>query len=244
MLSRGLLVLGILCGSLFPTSSVADDALSGVYLYVQKTTSITKLPVVSDVVATTHAVSIQHLNFDGEWLRGSGVICDVHMQSSSKLIKTEFPPSFRRALPKVLTNARIKRDGSTFSFHQSEQTLVLGAEVSPKTTAPLPTDPRDPRVRDHDGDGKPGVTVRVSGIVSGEIYLAQRSTSRLTGRATPEGFHGKIHFTNDQSILGATKDVLKRNPNAHPDPSRSEFTLRKVKPDFTCEDARRLTESS
>lgn len=238
-----LLALGILFGSFLPASSVAEEPFSGVYLYVQKTTSVTKLPVVSDVVATTHAVSLQRLKFDGEWLRGTGVLCDIHMKSSSKLIKTELPPSFRRALPKVVTNARVKREGTAYSFHQPDQTLVLGAEITPKASAPLPTDPSDARVRDHDEDGKPGVTVRVSGIVSGEIYLAQRSTSSLTGHATPDGFHGTIRFTNDQSILGATKDVLKRNPNAHPDPSRSEFTLKKVAPHLTCSEARKLAAS-
>lgn len=240
--SRLFVALGILAASLIPASSGAEDSLSGYYLYVQETTSVTKLPVLADVVATTRAVSVQRLSFDGKWLRGSGVLCDIHMSSSSKLVKTELPPSFLRALPAVVTNAQIKKEGSTLTFTQPSQTLVLGADLKSRATDPLPTDANDARVRDDDEDGKPGVTVRVSGLVSGEIYLAQRSTSRLSGHATADGFHGTIHFTNDQSILGATKDVLKRNPNAKPDPSRSEFTLRKLTRNLTCSEARRLAQ--
>jgi hypothetical protein len=230
-------VAGALVSFVSPASSVAEESLSGVYLFVQTTTSITKMPVLADVVATTRAVSIQRLTFDGEWLRGSGTLCDVQMRSSSRLVKTILPPAFRRALPPVVTNARLKKTGGTMTFHQPPQTLVIGAELEAKHTDPLPKTPHDSRVRDHDEDGKPGVTVLVSGIISGEIYLVQRSTSHLTGHATPDGFQGTIYFSNDQSILDATKGPLKRNPNATPDPNRSEFVLRKVNPNVTCSEA-------
>lgn len=239
--SKRLFALGCVLSALFaPAASGAEDSLSGVYLYVQKTTSVTKMPVLADVVATTRAVSIQNLTFDGEWLRGTGTLCDVQIESSSKLVKTVLPAAFREAIPPVQTNARLQQAGGTMTFIQPPQTLVIGAELDSVERDPLPSDPRDTRVRDHDGDGKPGVTVLVSGIVSGEIYLAQRNTSHLTGHRTPDGFHGTIHFTNDQSILGATKGVLKRNPNAQPDPKRSEFLLRKVEGRLTCAEARRL----
>lgn len=241
--SKRLFALGCTLSALLaPAASGADDSLSGVYLYVQKTTSVTKMPVLANVVATTRAVSIQHLTFDGEWLRGTGTLCDVQIESSSKLVKTVLPAAFRRAIPPVLTNARLQKTGKTMTFTQPPQTLVIGAELDSVERDPLPSAPNDPRVRDHDGDGKPGVTVLVSGLVSGEIYLAQRSTSHLTGQGTPDGFHGTIHFTSDQSILDATKSVLKRNPSAEPDPERSEFLLRKVKKQITCAEARHLAQ--
>lgn len=239
---RLLSLAGAFAALLAPAPSDAYESLSGVYLYIQKTTSVTKLPVLADVVATTRAVSLQRLTFDGEWLRGSGSLCDVQIHSSSKLVKTELPPAFRRALPAVVTNARLRKQGSALTFTQPPQTLVIGAVLDSKDD-PLPTEVHDSRVRDHDGDGKPGVTVLVSGIVSGEIYLAQRSTSHLIGHATPDGFSGTIHFTNDQSILDATKGVLKRNPDATPDPARSEFLLRKVSSKLTCSEARRLAQA-
>lgn len=232
--------IAALAALLAPASTGAEESYSGVYLYIQKTTSITKMPVLADVVATTRAVSIQHLTQDGEWLRGSGRLCDVQMHSSSKLVKTILPAAFRRAIPSVVTNGHLRKVGETLTFMQPKQTLVLGAELASDETDPLPTAPQDPRVRDHDRDGKPGVTVLVSGIVSGEIYLTQRSTSHLIGRATPGGFRGTIHFTNDQSILDATKGVLKRNPDAKPDPARSEFVLRRVDPKLTCSEALRM----
>ncbi len=229
--------------SFLASSGGAEESLSGVYIYFQKTTSVTKMPVLADVVATTRAVSIQTLSEEGEWLKGTGTLCDVQIRSSSKLVKTILPAAFRTALPAVVTNARLTKQGGTIHFEQPPQTLVLGANLKNDESDALPTSPSDPRVRDDDKDGKPGVTVQIEGIVSGEIYLVQRSTSRLSGHATPGGFHGEIEFTNDQEILNATTSVLKRNPSAKPDPSRSGFILQKVDPKTTCTEARRIARS-
>lgn len=243
LLSRACALAAATLCSLSTASGRAGESLSGAYIYFQKTTSVTKMPVLSDVVATTRAVSIQTLVHEGDWLRGSGTLCDVQIRSSSNLVKTILPPAFRTAIPSIVTNAHLTQDGGTVKFEQPAQTLVLGASLKDDVSDPLPTKRNDPRVRDDDKDGKPGVTVEVQGIVSGEIYLVQRSTSRLSGHATPGGFHGRIDFSNDQEILDATTAVLKRSPEAKPDPSRSEFILQRIDPKITCTEARRIARS-
>jgi hypothetical protein len=232
------LILGLaLTGS---EATRAEVELSGTYIYFQETVSKTKMPILADVVARTRAISVQTLKHDKNWLRGTGDLCDVQMTTSSSLVKTELPPAFRKAIAKVRTNARLRREGERLDYYQPEQTLVLGAELDDPETEQLPNRPDDPRVIDSDKDGKPGVTVSVSGIVSGDIYLVQRSTSTLRGTATPGGFVGKITFTNEQRVLGATSKVLKRDPDAQPDPSRSRFRLHKVADGITCTEARRI----
>lgn len=220
----------------------AEAPLSGTYIFLQKTTSITKIPVLSDVVATTRAVSIQTLNFDGTWLRGEGDLCSIDIESSSKLVKTTLPHAFRRAVPPILVNARISTEGNARRFVQAPQTLVLGARLTEKESEPLPSELNDKRITDDDGDGKPGVTVHVSGLVDGEIYLVQRSTSQLEGYATKSGFHGRIRFSNEQKILEATNKVLKRDPGARPDPSRSEFILHRVNAPIDCKAAEAIAQ--
>src|SRR5690606_25075279 len=229
---RGLVVS--LVAIFFAPIGQAESPLSGTYIFLQKTTSVTKMPVLSDVVATTRAVSIQELNFDGTWLRGKGELCSIDLESSSKLVKTTLPPAFRRALPPVQVDARISSEDGLRRFTQAAQTLVLGANLTNKESDPLPTDVNDKRVTDDDDDGKPGVTVQVSGIVNGQIYLVQRSTSRLDGHATEGGFHGRIRFTNEQKILDATSKTLRRDPGAKPDLKRSEFILHRVNAPIDC----------
>jgi hypothetical protein len=222
---------------LFALLGQAESPLSGTYIFIQRTTSITKIPVVSDVVATTRAVSIQTLHFDGTWLRGKGDLCSLDIESSSNLVKTTLPPAFRRAVPPIQVDARIVSENGVRRFVQASQTLVLGADLTDKETDALPSELGDKRITDDDGDGKPGVTVKVSGLVDGEIYLVQRSKSQLEGHATEDGFHGKIRFSNEQKILDATRKVLRRDPGAQPDGNRSEFILRRVNAPIDCKAA-------
>ena len=66
---------------------------------------------------------------------------------------------------------------------------AIGASYTPKrrvqllgwsargdaATEEVPTDPKDPRVRDGDMDGKPGVTLTVDGLIKGSVYVVNRS---------------------------------------------------------------------
>src|SRR5690606_41322611 len=110
----------------------------------------------------------------------------------------------------------------------AEPTVVLRATSTNTGSDPLPTAGNDRSVTDDDDDGKPAVTVQLSGIVNGQIYLVQRRTSRLDRHATEGGFHGRIRFTNEQKILDATSKTLRRDPRAKPDLKRRELLLHRV----------------
>lgn len=215
---------------------------SGNYLLLQQTVTIARVPVLADVIATTRALSIQKLELRGDRLIGDGRLCDLKIESSSDLVKTELPEAFRRALPPPRTDAKLEvRDGRIF-FRQAAQTLVLGAKLKSPGEA-LPTSVDDARVVDSDRDGHPGVTVRVSGFVSGEIRLAQRSTSRLSGVAVDGGFHGRVEFQNEQVVLDATNPLLKNGPTSEPDFARSFFRFEKIPNDAGCDEAKRRARS-
>ncbi len=236
-------VLGAL--SLASSSSLAEPSpppsdFSGTYVLMQQTVTVSELPVVADVVATTRAVSIQTLQQSGDRLRGTGRLCWLDIVSSSSLVSTEIPAAFRRSLPPVVTDARIARQGDVTTFVQAPQTSVVGARLADPVREPLPGTAGDKRVYDQDGDGKPGMTVRVSGIVTGDIYVVQRATSSLRGNLRGGAFVGGIDFRQEQRILGATSSVLEKGPEAKPDPSRSRFRMSPVKPGISCDEARRL----
>ena len=230
-----------------PTSSESDRAgldsvESGSYLLLQQTVTVARVPVLADIVATTRALSIQKLELRGDRLVGEGRLCDLSVESSSDLVKTELPEAFRRALPPPRTDARLELRGGRIFFRQAAQTLVLGAKLSSPGEA-LPTRVDDTRVVDSDRDGHPGVTVRVSGFVSGDIRLVQRSTSRLSGASVDGGFHGRVEFQNDQVVLDATNPLLKNGPTSEADFARSFFRLEKIPNDATCDEARRRARS-
>ncbi len=216
---------------------------TGTYLLLQETVTVSEIPVLADVVATTRSVSLQQLTQSGSRLWGKGPLCSLEIRSSSGLVSTELPAAFRRSLPAVTTDAQLRRQGQRWAFEQLPQVSVVGARLANPATDPLPRNPGDATVFDQDGDGKPGVTVRVSGLVSGEIYVAQRAVSSLRGIADAQGARGRITFRQEQAILGATRSVLTDPPRSHPEPSRSRFRLLPVAAGTTCEQAVTLASS-
>lgn len=236
--ARASMLLLVLAGA-----THANPDHSGNYVLLQQTTVVAKVPILADVVSTTRAVSVQRLRQEGERLRGMGQLCDISIESSSSLIRTELPSAFKRALPPVRTDARLIERGSQLAFRQGSQTLIMGAELENPAKDSLPTSAHDRRVRDTDGDGKPGVTVRVHGIVSGEVYVAQRSSSSLEGVKKANGFSGMVRFQTEESILGASKGALKKHVETRTNPERSFFRMVRVPESTSCEQAVKLAAS-
>jgi hypothetical protein len=115
---------------------------------------------------------------------------------------------------------------------------VVGAKLR-RSNDPLPSDPDDPRVFDQDGDGNPGVTIRVEGIVSGDMYIVQRSWTRLEGALLGDGsFGGRLFFGNAQVVLDSTSPFLGDPPSSRPLPNLSWFRIARLPEDADCAKAR------
>lgn len=219
------------------TDSVdAETKLEGTYVYLQQTVTETKIPVLDDVVAKTRSVSIHRLKAEGERLSGPGELCSLRLESSSKMVQTTFPQAFIQAIPPVQVDLRLKGR----EVRSQPQTLVLGARLDDPRQETLPNHAQDARVFDQDGDGHPGMTVEVSGLVSGQVYVVQRSTTELHGKRAGDRLEGRLKFELDQAVVGASKSMLKQGPDPTPDPSRSFFRMQRVSDDITCVDADRL----
>jgi len=223
----------------FANSAAATKDWSGTYLMFQQAASVTELPVISDVVAKVRTTMLVEVAQDGTRVKGKGKVCHMQIVSSSSLVETELPPAFRRAVPPVVFTGEITSKNGKTVYKQDPRTVVLGARLKKKTD-PLPKSSKDRRVYDHDRDGNPGVTVKVSGFVSGEVYLVQRSTSRLNGEQRGNGFKGSLWFANEQNILGASSSVLDRDTGAKPDLKRSYFVMQSVPKKLSCADAVRM----
>ncbi len=230
----------VLAAFLFHGPARGGEPYTGRYVLVQQTTSTTKLPVLKDVVASTTAISVVDLEHESSRLKGTGTLCSLELSSNSSLVETSFPAAFIRALPDISLDASLEvRDGRNYLVSDA-QTLVLGARLTHPRSEHLPSDSKDRRVYDQDGDGKPGMTVVVSGLVSGEVYVVQRSTTQFHGPEGPNGFSGGIHFELEQHVIGASKSVLRSGPAPRADSSRSWFQLMRVPETADCDEAVRL----
>lgn len=228
---------------LYARETSPDENLSGTYVLYQQTTTITELPVIKNYIAQTRAVSLQRLRHLGVRLEGEGDLCSVEIVGSSDVVRTELPIAFRRALPPVRTEGILRPSASGWLFEQPEQIVVLGARLADPRKEALPDGLRDRRIFDQDKDGHPGVTVLVHGLISGEVYVTQRSSSRLSGRQTADGFAGRIHFRTEQRILDASSSFLKNQLPQTPAPEQSFFRMKKVDAKTSCAEAQRLAQA-
>jgi len=123
---------------------------------------------------------------------------------------------------------------------------VQGATLADPTNDPLPTDPSDPAVTDQDQDGNPGITIKLGGIVSGDLYVVQRQKSELTGIAvSSDRVEGHYGFTSEQNILTSNPTALKtlaaQTAIADPTLCASTFTMVRVQATWTCIDVNAAT---
>ncbi len=165
--------------------------------------------------------------------------CAVEQEPLGR-VRTELGPAFVAAMPGWESKATWDQHGDgPGAVHIAEHTFILGADLSDPARGNLPEDSDDARITDPDRDGHPGVTVEVSGFVSGQVYLVQRLTRGLRGSVDPDGrMTGTVIGAGDQKVIGASNAILKTfTPRFehNPDPKRNTFVWVPVPPESTCE---------
>lgn len=97
---------------------------------------------------------------------------------------------------------------------------VLGANLQRPDNESLPTVASDPRVLDQDGDGEPGVTISVRGLIDGEVFVAQKGWSELRPESVSvDRIAGRVIWRQMQTVLGASSRFLASGPTTRPDPA-------------------------
>ncbi len=214
---------------------------SGRWAMLQILTTVSELPVLGRIYAKTRVVTLHELQYREQRLAGKGKLCRMLVDSGTARVKTVLPKAFLRSLPRPVFDAALFSKGGRWVLRQGRRHIVVGARLRDRVVGSLPTDAGDPRVVDQDADGRPGVTIRIDGLVKGDIYVTQRNWSELTGELRAPGrFEGRIEFGNEQNILGATSWVLKHPPRAKPVPDRSHFHLVRMRKNARCDEALQL----
>ena len=211
----------------------------GQYASRQVMTSRTKPgPRSRPVPVRTIALAVHEVTRDGGEVVVGTRFCAVRQDAIGR-VRTVLDSAFVDALPAWQSHAKIEGIGP-WHVRIEEHAAVVGAELKDPGLDPLPDDADDPRVTDPDRDGQPGVTVRVEGLVSGEVYVVQRMIRGLDGRLERDGrMTGNVLGTNDQRTLGASNLVLRAfTPTFVPDPTpdRNTFTWAPIESHEGCAD--------
>lgn len=210
--------------------------LSGTWAQWQRQTSIAKVPLVGEVETRTISRLLVRITQRGDRLQVESVPCSIQIESDIDLVRTIVPEPMLRALGTQTFRARLRATHDSWTYYQPPSMQTLGVTLKDAWKDAMPTDARDPRLVDADGDGHPGVTVRIEGAVDGEVYVAQRSWSRLEGQATPNSIRGALTWQTDQAVLGASSALLSNSPRATPStkPNANTFAAVRVADATTC----------
>jgi hypothetical protein len=238
-------LFALLAGAPRASRASTSQDLSGRWLMAQLTTTAAHVPIVGDVYATSRLLTIHELRHERDRLHGPGRLCDLELNSGSRFVRTTLTRAFKARLPPPVLEARLASDAhGNVTLRQERRFVVVGARLANPLRDPLPRSASDPHVFDEDQDGHPGLTVEIGGILSGEIYVAQRSWTELSGRMVGfDRFNGSVRFGNEQVVLQATSSFLKRPPATRAVPSRSWFRMARMPYDTGCAAARTLTAS-
>jgi hypothetical protein len=154
--------------------SEAGEDFSGTWAQLQVTSEISNVPFVGET--TNRNITLLRLEHeqDGASLTVSAEVCSIEVESGTSLVSIVFPAAFIGSLGVAVKPSVIEPSDEGYRFCQPRFTQLRGVRLENPETDPLPVEADDPRVFDQDGDGHPGVTVRVTITVLGLNIITTR----------------------------------------------------------------------
>jgi hypothetical protein len=109
----------------------------------------------------------------------------------------------------------------------------------PKSAEEADTPPHPNHIVDMDSDDKPGVTMFLTGLAIGDVYVIQRKTTLLEGITLgPDRTLGLANMEKETLVLGSTNPLAQGQTNAtrpHPDPKETWFEEVRIEPGSNCD---------
>ena len=209
-----------------------NGAFLGHWAQRQVLAGITDLPVFGPTYSETVGTFKWQVIPDEDGVLVLVETCSVVLRRTEDAVTTVIPQQFIDALPISVRPANIE-DGALNVRYFIEPN---GVRLDNPEEDTLPTDAADPRVYDQDGDGKPGLTVIIAGIIDGEVQVVQRTRTRHQGTLSDGAIRGIVGWRADEEILGADNDILKQGASVEPhvDPEKSWFVARPIDAEQSC----------
>ncbi|MEQ8278899.1 MAG: hypothetical protein RMA76_30375 [Deltaproteobacteria bacterium] len=205
-------------GLMLSLAATAPPDVTGLWVRAQRTTTVVDVPVLGDTEVETVAIAIVDVRRVGDEYRMTEKVCAIESESVHGVVRTVYPRAFVVALSGHDKPLRIERAESGLRWIEPRYERVVGEG-------------------DQDSDGHPGVTVRIEGLVDGEVYVKQVGWQASEGRFVGDDrVAGAVTFGLEQEILGATserlQDPLPSRP--HPEAKKNPFRARRIPTSATC----------
>lgn len=166
---------------------------------------------------------------DGEATTMTSTLCDWETSDDANLTTTGMTQKLLDSLTPFSRTVTTSTDETGARLATSQGITLRGVEMDDPATDAFPTDATDDRIFDQDDDTQSGITLVISGLFQGELYVVHRHKAALDGCfVAADRVEGLTAWTTEQLILGASEEaLLSVNPEAitHPDPTLSRFVM-------------------
>lgn len=195
-------------------------------------TANSKVATINMAEAWTRTFLLIEQEQEKELIHIKAKICSIKIDNSvSGLMKMNMPQTFADALPILPKESTLVDNGDgTFGFTQGVFWELRSIDPNCYGDNPagytIPDKTDDPCAQDWDDDGVPGLYIKATGTMGGDIHIVQKSSSEfINGWFSADGqtAGGEIGWTDEQNVLQTTNSLLKSGALNSPKDSSSHF---------------------
>jgi hypothetical protein len=212
--------------------------MTGIWAQWEVGASITQVPVLGEVHTQGVAIMRWVVTQNGGTLAIQQELCTLLLISDSELAATIVPDAFIASVPLMDKTGSVEALGASFRFTMDLTPELFGVDLVDPLNDLLPTTADDPRVIDQDGDGHPGMTVFITGMMDGAAYVVQRNLRTLDGTfVSDDRIEGLVDWNQEQNVIDSDNEILAANPPSSitdPDPEKSPFVAVRIPEDWDC----------
>lgn len=140
--------------------------------------------------------------------------CHAEQLINQPSVVVEFSDEATRAIEPRVQEVKLSFTDGLWHLYRPASPTLLGIDGDP--SLPLSTDPDDPNLTDPDGDGNPGVTVklRMGRLFDGELYITRREIYHDYLVLHSDGtLYGHVVDESEQLVIDASHRILRQPSN-------------------------------
>lgn len=191
-----------------PQRETAPD-LKGTWDVQYRSTTEWTLPVIGKTRQQIRVSSHWSIKQEGLGFTVNESICSLEFHHSSPLLKFSFNEKLAQHLSGQQYTGRLRRGDAGWFIQTDSKTRHSGYVAGKTLERELETIPETDWV-DADGDGFPGLTIRLQGVVQGDLTALQRDTIRFEGKwnPSPPSVEGVVDWRWTRRLLASSTDKI------------------------------------
>ncbi|TVR04824.1 MAG: hypothetical protein EA398_01020 [Deltaproteobacteria bacterium] len=200
--------------------------LSGTWAFIHENSACMDFITIDEVLS--HTYYIVEIEQDGRRVWETRRVCSTDISPTVGLRAIVPRETLESVTFPVVDHGIVSDVAAGGSYSSPTEILLWGVELDDPVDEPLPTSAEDPRVRDLNGDGNPGVTFRVEASTC-ERYIVQRTVSRYYGTfTTPNLIEGFSSTSTETKTMGSSQRICGVSIDLIPNDRHSRFRMVRI----------------